>query len=73
MSNFILFKERLSLFLLWLGFQALSLMASLSLITDKVGSRAGKAMAIIGLLLLLRYWKKLVQSSIVCKRSINPI
>lgn len=58
-------SSRISVVFYYLGFLALSLMASLSLITDKIGSRAGKAMAVIGLLLLLRYWRKLIKSPVV--------
>jgi len=57
--------DRFQTFFFYLGFFALSLMTFLSLITDKVGSRAGKVMAVLGFFLLLRYWRVLLKSPLV--------
>lgn len=49
-------------FFLWLGYVALLLMAFLAMITDKFGDRAGKAMVVIGCILLLKRGRALLTS-----------
>ncbi|MFC3153102.1 O-antigen ligase family protein [Litoribrevibacter euphylliae] len=48
----------------FLGFFALMLMSFFSMITDKFGSRAGKVVMVLGVLLLLRQWRYFLKSPI---------
>lgn len=57
--------KNLSTFFHWVGFLALCSMALLMMITDKVGDRSAKVMAVLGVLFLCSRWRTLAKSPLV--------